>query len=147
MKKANILVTPLRLFSQTCSAELPKWRLPRVLFGKYIYGRTGLKWRFGATSRAFLHPLRRLQANALLPRLHLSDSFGMFSSLHLFFRSGRILAERPVCGSTRAVREFSLSGRINDGKAGSVRDSGDLVGSSHFSFDEQILLVSLDSSG
>lgn len=50
-----------------------------------------------------LHPFSRLQANALLPRLHLSDSFGMFSNLHLFFQSGRTLAELPVCDSIERI--------------------------------------------
>lgn len=53
-----------------------------------------------------LHPFSGLQANALLPRLHLSDSFGMFSNLHLFFQSGQKLAELRGCDSPRALREF-----------------------------------------
>lgn len=159
MKKRKMLATWLGLFSPAKRARrsflsegFHRFFLGNGFMGGRALngGREPLPEHFSSWVR--LHPLRRLQANALLPRLHLSDSFGVFSNLHLFFGSGGNLAELRVCDSARALREFSFSGRINDLKPGSdwvpwkLRDSDDLVLSAHFSFDDPIRLVSLDLS-
>lgn len=95
MKRTDILVTWLGLFFQAKRAQrsflsggIHVFFLESIFMGGRDLngGSEALPERFSVPER--LHPLSRLQANALPPRLHLSDSFGMFSNLHLFFRSG-----------------------------------------------------------
>lgn len=155
MKRTNILVTSLRLFFQAKRAQrsflsegFHVFFLENIFMGGRDFGGSEpLPEYFRCDS---IPSLAYRQMHSFLGSICLtaSECFPIF--IYSFGLAN--LAERPVCDSTCALREFSFSGRINYLKPGSdgvprmLRDSDDLVLSSHFSFDYQILLVSLDSS-
>lgn len=120
-RKGTFLAARLRLFFQAERAQRSflSGGLRMFFLENVFTGGRGLNGGSEPLPEYFSIPSVAYSQMHSLPRLHLSDSFGMFSNLHLFFRSGRSPAERPVCDSTRALREFSLSGRINDSRAGS----------------------------